>query len=679
MAQPGISPCPIVELAPELINRIMDFVPVESHFNFATTCSFIANCSKDILQRHKAAHKTYGVSSDLSPLTIPTLLRSAFGLEDPLLVWHVRSLEIWRDRSDWKDWGFFDLNQPYCREKAEPVSWYPETGEIDKYFAVVRGFISDDILDLARSQISDGKDGFLKMLLIAMCPRLRDLKFITRAYHDTRLTSLGWFSLVIQMCFTNKTWLPGLASLHDIAIGVASCTWMDQDSRFYTHGLGSESILANILRLPQLDHVYYNGLGSIFHAENYEISANYWDHDSDESDESDNGSDISSDDEVTTGMTAYRSMWPYERYSSSGEEEETEIKYDLPPHSSSVKHIILDNVGRCSNQPFMRCLLSVAHKLESIAFRGTENLDYVDEMVYRLSCDYGDSLRSLMFYEHRESRGSRCWPYTPQDMQRFRELRHFTIDASGIEGDACNDDGGDGELFRYNDSQEDSDEENPIKEGPAYEHSDGEESSNTLSRGHFIRFFVHAFPRSMEALVLFGDGVSTLMEPRWRNIECFEDAVIALIKSKKYPNLKAIYLDQVESRTSYPWRQTGVWVPNRRTDKICFQRAVAVGIDAGVDVYTITNRNKMRHVLRFPEPLDEFDLVTGLYGGKRPDDGTWAFNAHTGRRESGCGNCGKCKACLEEYSEELWEQVDSASRIAGESVGLDKEYDGSEY
>lgn len=252
-------------------------------------------------------------------------------------------------------------------------------------------------------------------------------------------------------------------------------------------------------------------------------------------------------------MTTYRSTWPHERYSSSEEEEETvEIKYDLPPHCSSVKHIILENVGGCSNQQFMSCLLSAAHKFESIAFRGTENLDYVDEMVYRLSCDYSDSLRSLMFYEHRESRGSRCWPYTPQDMQRFRELRHFTIDASGIAGDACNDDGGDGEVFRYNDSkEEDSDEDNPTKEDPTYENAEGEEeSSNTLSRGHFIRFFVHAFPRSMEVLVLFGDAVSTLMEPKWRNIECFEDAVIALIKSKKYPNLKAIYLSR-PGRESY--------------------------------------------------------------------------------------------------------------------------------
>lgn len=87
----------------------------------------------------------------------------------------------------------------------------------------------------------------------------------------------------------------------------------------------------------------------------------------------------------------------------------------------------------------------------------------------------------------------------------------------------------------------------------------------------------------------------------------------------------------------------------------------------------------MRHVIQFPEPLDEFDLVTGLYGGKRPDHGTWTFNVHTGRRESGCGNCGKCKACLEEYSEELWEQVDSATAIACEPVRLDTVYNGSEY
>ena len=94
----------ITDLSTELIYLIFEFVPPESHLDFACTCKRIADCSSNILRRHQDAYSKYRVASDISPTTMPTLLRSIFGRADPILAWHVRSIEIWDDRMKWSDW-----------------------------------------------------------------------------------------------------------------------------------------------------------------------------------------------------------------------------------------------------------------------------------------------------------------------------------------------------------------------------------------------------------------------------------------------------------------------------------------------------------------------------------------------------------------------------------------------
>jgi hypothetical protein len=88
------SPCPITSLAVELVHYIFNYVPPASHLDFACTCKYLLACSSDVLKRHQNAQTKYGVSSDLDPVTIPTILRSVSGYGDPIPAWHVRSLEI---------------------------------------------------------------------------------------------------------------------------------------------------------------------------------------------------------------------------------------------------------------------------------------------------------------------------------------------------------------------------------------------------------------------------------------------------------------------------------------------------------------------------------------------------------------------------------------------------------
>ena len=80
---------PLLKLSTEIIQEIIDYVDFASHFDFACTCKRIFSCSLNVLQRHRDAHIKYCIISDLDPLTVPTLLRSAFGLDDPLPAWCV--------------------------------------------------------------------------------------------------------------------------------------------------------------------------------------------------------------------------------------------------------------------------------------------------------------------------------------------------------------------------------------------------------------------------------------------------------------------------------------------------------------------------------------------------------------------------------------------------------------
>ena len=119
--------------------------------------------------RHQKAYSKYRVASDLLPTTVPTLLRSAFGRADPLLAWHVRSIEIWYDRISWLDWKSLQFDQLLHEEDmdVDSVSWKWEDDELSEYLediedqfdALVENGDEDARTD-AREQLEDGADGF---------------------------------------------------------------------------------------------------------------------------------------------------------------------------------------------------------------------------------------------------------------------------------------------------------------------------------------------------------------------------------------------------------------------------------------------------------------------------------------------------------------------------------------
>jgi hypothetical protein len=533
------SPCPITSLAVELVHYIFNYVPPASHLDFACTCKYLLACSSDVLKRHQNAQTKYGVSSDLDPVTIPTILRSVSGYGDPIPAWHVRSLEIWYERESWDEWKTLDFKNHISQDTSTPIAWEYEDDEIDDILKHLGpGSSSTEHMEQARTQIANGYDGILKAILLANLPRLRDVKFVMPWKGEVQnFSCLGWLTLFINDAYDLKTsWGAGLSSLHSVAVGLESKTWMDVD-----YDEPNTELLLQLLRLPNIDRIYFKS---------------YRGPDTDEQD--------------------YSLM--------------------IPPGSSSVQHLFLDNCDDLGHD-FDTALAAAPVSLLTAAFRaGPALLENADALVGLLGHHQGTSLQSLMFYGYNERgtiHGYRCNAFRPEELQDFRVLKHLCLNMPDIELDIC-----------YNESDQPED----------------------MSHAKWMRsFFVECIPRSVEALVLWNGLSNDYIQWHPNEEEGFQKAIIHLIHDEEH-SLSSVYLADVESRSKS--LVDGRVRPNA-IDHFWWRRAVDVGREMEVDVHTLANWYEPRFHHEFPEAMDEFDWATGPWG-ERPSD--WVFDVHSGRR-----------------------------------------------
>ncbi|KAF1926585.1 uncharacterized protein M421DRAFT_211049 [Didymella exigua CBS 183.55] len=616
--------CYITNLTTELIYQIIDFIAYENQVDFALTCRRLADCSSRILKRHQEAFKKYRVASDILPTTIPTLLRSIFGRNDPLLAWHVRSLEIWYDRTSWLDWKPLPFDRPLHEDDMgtnnKPWKWQDD--ELEEYLEGIEDQLvalfdggDEDVFFEARQQFENGLDGILKALVIAYCPRLRDVRFIT--YEHREKSSLGWLKRIVQGSIQyGSHWPPGLCSVKNVAVGVESDTWMT--TRHTQHNNppldGSDKsmeVFSALLRLPCLNSIYYNDLR--------------------------------------------RSGWD--------DQTDYESRALIPKQSSTVKHIFLDD---CGDMPYsFRCALTQAPRaLETFTLRAghsRDRMDDADQLISGLSKAQQDHLQTLMFYgpyDPYEIHGYRCNVYRNEELNEANNLKTVAMDISDLELDAF-----------YSTSSFDDQHE-------------GDDWTPDQWCKYFIRWFrEHAFPSGIERLVFWGQvGEGFLAKCEGKFLDWLEDALISCIESWRWMegwdsadeeeydklstayesfmgNLKAIYLEDIErqyKRTRYD-ETTGP-----RIEKVYFRRLVEVAKEAGVDVYTLTNRTPKKHEQDFPTAPDKYDLESGPWWERRDEIKNWVFDVYKGRMvPPGCGKCGKCETCLSQYTKELWRSLES--------------------
>lgn len=615
--------CFITDLSTELIYHVIDFIPYESQVDFALTCRRLADCSSKVLKRHQEAFKKYRVASDFLPTTIPTLLRSVFGRADPIMAWHVRSIEVWYDRDSWLDWKPLSFDRPLHEDDMDIDStlWEWQDDELAEYledvedqFMALLDAGDEEVFVEARQQFEDGLDGILKALLITYCPRLQDVKFVT--YEHGKTSTLGWLRRIIQGSIQyGSHWPPGLCSINNVAVGVESDTWLT--ARHTQHNDPpldgtdrSMEAFSVLLRLPLLHSIYYNDL----------------------------------------------------RRPSWDDQTDYESRTLIPKGSSNVKHIFLDDLG---DIPYsFRCALFQAPRaLDTFALRAGhsgDRLDDVDALVSGLSSSQQPSLHTLMFYGPNisdEMHGYRCSVYRNEELNNAHNLKTVAIDIADVELDAF-----------YSTSSFDNQDE-------------GRDWTTEQWRRYFIRWFREsAFPGGIERIVFWGaPSEYYLAKCQDKFLDWLEDALIFCIESWRWSEgwdeadeeefdelscayesflnkLKAIYLEDIERAYIQARRSTDA---GSSTEKVFFRRLVKVAKEKGIDVYTLTHQpaTRLEHV--FPTAPDKYDLRSGPWWERRDERADWVFDVHEGRMvPPGCGKCGECEKCLSEYSKELWEGLE---------------------
>ena len=630
----------ITDLSTELIYLIFEFVPPESHLDFACTCKRIADCSSNILRRHQDAYSKYRVASDISPTTMPTLLRSIFGRADPILAWHVRSIEIWDDRMKWSDWKDVRFDQPGDGPADAEVGGAAEVGgdaddmdidsppwkwqddELDEYLediddqleVMVEG--EPTIIEDAHDQLTYGYDGILKMLLISYCPRLRAVKFVTQQSHDK--STLGWLRKIIRgSIMYGSHWPPGISNIQEIAVGVDSDTRMtvtewDPENR-------AMETFATLLRLPRLNSIYYKNLERPDHDDNTEY--------------------------------AHPTL--------------------IPKHSSTVKHIFLDDCGDMLHN-FRRPLTEAPIALETFTLRAGNNpdrLDDADALINGICSEQSASLHTLMLYgpyDGHTIHGYRCSCYRNEELSNARHLKTVAIDIADVDLDCFYAVSGDDGKWTEEEARE-----------------------------FFIKWFRGtAFPHSVERLVFWGAADHHMVHSKGKFLDWLEEALIRAIRPANsveeeqdgenegeegeenedkdededededeesfdngtdgFYNLKSVHLEEIERQ----YRPSGSADRRPNTHKLHFQKLIEVGKQAGVDIHTLTNRAPPKHPHSFPTAPDKYDLVSGPWWGRRDEIEDWVFDVYKGRRvPPGCGKCGECEGCLGVYSRELWGSV----------------------
>lgn len=151
------------------------------------------------------------------------------------------------------------------------------------------------------------------------------------------------------------------------------------------------------------------------------------------------------------------------------------------------------------------------------------------------------------------------------------------------------------------------------------------------------------FPKTLQCLSLWCQTGSGHAGGCSGETILIEQALVKMIQGGEYPDLKSIHVKELEHRRPDEGPRS----------KFHFQKLIAVGEKAGVDVHTLTTNYTLKYELKYPEAPDAFSLLSGPYGGQRPRH--WQFDLSVGKRiPPGCRNCGACDECLWEYPEHLW-------------------------
>ena len=98
-------------------------------------------------------------------------------LQEPELVWYIRKLEVWDPRNCWKIDGNTSSDEP-CIDQSQLEDGIYTDEQMEEFLAAVPILWRRGGVRGSEDHLRAGHDGLLKILLMALSPRLEHLVFI---------------------------------------------------------------------------------------------------------------------------------------------------------------------------------------------------------------------------------------------------------------------------------------------------------------------------------------------------------------------------------------------------------------------------------------------------------------------------------------------------------------------
>ncbi|KAM0708880.1 hypothetical protein Q7P35_002916 [Cladosporium inversicolor] len=600
-------------LAPELVLRIFDFVDPPTLVLLACSCKFLEECSRDFLRKQKDTNARFRLVTDVDPRSITNVLRKA--IINPGFAWHIRDLEISFARTQWSHWEGTKAEGDEDSAAVVPPDYAFTHDEQITLLDHLREIFRFDELDIdkARRDFQHGNDAPAKLLLFGFCPRIRSAKWARHFYLAGNSTleretaedlqknprsSLEYFHQAILTNLKTQTTAWPLGFKSLQDVAIGVDT---RDKTSDVHFVPSPLLVASCTNLPHLLSLYCFGMDMPWNSED--------------------------------------SM------------DDSRARYNINKGSSSVQHLFLE--GAHGDRTTQEVIVSGCKALKSLTI-STCDMDDIDTLVALLKNCYKESFESLMFYTsdpRMRLHGYRRFVFETEVLSGMPNLRMLWIDPEDVIQDA--------DLEYMSDMR--------------WEQLANKHSWSCLEDvDFFVEFFMrNALPDSTEVLVLgsqsssplseeeaefFDHAIAALIEfgaanylrERWRTCSCGRHPPPKFVRGSLPNPIKAVHLESMDVTDR---------VRGRR--KRWFSKTFAAGRKHGVDVHTRTTRGPLFHRIEFPKP----PLMVSAGSTSSSRDGPLVFNVYSGKwGPPGCGNCGKCEACLEQYDASVWREVEEELR-----------------
>lgn len=250
--------------------------------------------------------------------------------------------------------------------------------------------------------------------------------------------------------------------------------------------------------------------------------------------------------------------------------------WELESGCSSVEHLFFDDCN-LTNNSFRNAILQAPRNLVTFALRGGQIFGDNDTIAL-MAKGQGKSLEKMLAYDSPFWNHHNILSFKPEGSDGFRNLKCFNLVLSNILAEAMKDTDSEG-LFQGDDS----------------------ESQRAFKREFLMKWFQDKLPQSTEVIVLALSNRIRSLPSDDEDIGIFDDAIVGVLESANYKNLKAIYFG-----SPGPYSK----------DCTVGEKSVAAGLKCGIDVYARYNDRPPMYNLAFPTPPEKYDLATGPWASK---------------------------------------------------------------